>query len=156
MSTRRFIGWLAATMTVAAVLAAGAAAAPPTIERIEVDESFPDDFLTEACGVPVTTTATGHVIMRTFPGEGTGAVELNTLNISLAARAGDNVYRFRDVGADLVRVEPDGTAILMIVGQVPFGFSGVLKIDLDTGETILEPQHSLEGRVEEACAKLTA
>jgi hypothetical protein len=156
MSTRRFIGWLAATTAVAAVLAAGAAAAPPTIERIEVDESFPDDFLTEACGVPVTTTATGHVIMRTFSGEGTGAVELNTLNISLTAAAGDNVYRFRDVGADLVRVEPDGTAILMIVGQVPFGFTGVLKIDLATGETILEPQHSLEGRVEEACAKLTA
>ena len=156
MSTRRFTGWLVATMAVAAVLAGGAAAAPPTIERIEVDESFPDDFLTEACGVPVTTTATGHVIMRTFPGEGTGAVELNTLNLSLAARAGDNVYRFRDVGADLVRVEPDATAILLIVGQVPFGFSGVLKIDLDTGETILEPQHSLEGRVEEACAKLTA
>jgi hypothetical protein len=156
MSTRRFIGWLVATMAVAAVLAGGAAAAPPTIERIEVDESFPDDFLTEACGVPVTTTATGHVIMRTFPDEGTGAVELNTLNISLTAAAGDNVYRFRDVGADLVRVEPDGTAILMIVGQVPFGFTGVLKIDLATGETILEPQHSLEGRVEEACAKLTA
>jgi hypothetical protein len=66
------------------------------------------------------------------------------------------VYRFRDVGADLVRVEPDGSAILMIVGQVPFGFTGALKIDLATGETILEPQHSLEGRVEEACEKLTA
>lgn len=156
MSTRRFIGWLAATMTVAALLASGAAAAKPTIERFDVDESFPDDFLTEACGVPVTTTARGHVILRTFPGEGTGVVELRTINVGLAARAGDNVYRFRDVGADLVRVEPDGTAILMITGQVPFEFSGVLKIDLDTGETILEPQHSLEGRVEEACAKLTA
>jgi hypothetical protein len=44
----------------------------------------------------------------------------------------------------------------MIIGQVPFGFTGVLKIDLATGETILEPQHSLEGRVEEACEKLTA
>jgi hypothetical protein len=156
MSTRRVIGWLTATMTVAALLASGAAAAKPTIERFDVDESFPDDFLTEACGVPVTTTARGHVILRTFPGEGTGVVELRTINVGLTARAGDNVYRFRDVGADLVRVEPDGTAILMITGQVPFEFSGVLKIDLDTGETILEPQHSLEGRVEEACAKLTA
>ncbi|MGH3013979.1 MAG: hypothetical protein ACRDOP_12940 [Gaiellaceae bacterium] len=156
MSTGRVLGWLAVTMTVAAVLAAGAAAAKPTIERFDVDESFPDDFLTEACGVPVTTTATGHVILRTFPGEGTGVVELRTINVGLAARAGDNVYRFRDVGADLVRVEPDGTAILMITGQVPFEFTGVLKIDLDTGETILEPHHSLEGRIEEACAKLTA
>jgi hypothetical protein len=156
MSTRRVIAWLAATVTVAAVLAAGAAAAKPTIERFEVDETFVDDFLTEACGVPVTTTATGHVILRTFSGDGAGPVELRTLNIALTASAGDNVYRFRDVGADLVRVEPDGSAILMIVGQVPFGFTGALKIDLATGETILEPQHSLEGRVEEACEKLTA
>jgi hypothetical protein len=156
MSTGRVIGWLAATMAVAAVFAAGAAAAKPTIERFQVDESFPDDFLTEACGVPVTTTARGHVILRTFSDNGTGPVELRTINVGLTARAGDNVYRFRDVGADLVRVEPDGTAILMITGQVPFEFSGVLKIDLATGETILEPQHSLEGRVEEACAKLTA
>jgi hypothetical protein len=156
MSTRRVIAWLAAIMTVTAVLATGAAAAPPTIERFEVDESFADDLLTEACGVAVTTSARGHVILRTFSGEGTGPAELRTLNISLTATAGDNVYRFRDVGADLVRVEPDGTAILMIVGQVPFEFTGVLKIDLATGETILEPQHSLEDRVEEACEKLTA
>jgi hypothetical protein len=156
MNTRRVIAWLAATMTVTAVLATGAAAAKPTIERFEVDETFVDDFLTEACGVPVTTTARGHVILRTFSGDGTGPVELRTLSISLTATAGDNTYRFRDVGADLVRVEPDGTAILMIIGQVPFGFTGVLKIDLATGETILEPQHSLEDRVEEACEKLTA
>lgn len=63
---------------------------------------------------------------------------------------------FRDVGADLTRIEPDGTAVLMIIGQIPFGFTGVLKIDLETGEAILEPQHSLEGRIEEACAVLTA
>jgi hypothetical protein len=56
---------------------------------------------------------------------------------------------------NLTRIEPDGTAIL-IIGQVPFGFSGVLKIDLETGDTIVEPQHSLEGRLEEACTALTA
>ena len=156
MSSRGVIAWLGGAMLIAAVLATGAAAAPPTIERFEVDESFADDFLTEACGVPVTTSARGHVIVRTFSGEGTGPVELRTLNIALTATSGDNAYRFRDVGADLVRVEPDGTMILTIVGQVPFEFTGALKIDLATGETILEPQHSLEGRVEEACAKLTA
>ena len=47
-----------------------------TLQRIEIDESFPDDFLTEACGVPVTTRALGHVIVRTFPGGGTGPAEL--------------------------------------------------------------------------------
>ena len=70
--------------------------------------------------------------------------------------AGDNSYRMRDVGADHVQIKPDGTAILMIIGQIPFDFTGVLKIDLDTGEAILEPQHSLEGRIADACAALTA
>jgi hypothetical protein len=42
----------------------------------------------------------------------------------------------------------------MIIGQTPFGFTGVLKIDLETGEAILESHHSLEGRIAEACAAL--
>jgi hypothetical protein len=59
--------------------------------------------------------------------------------VTLVATAGDNSVQFKDVGIDLVLVEPDGTAILMIIGQVPFEFTGVLKIDLATGEVILEP-----------------
>ena len=35
---------------------------------------------------------------------------------------------------DLVRVESDGTVILMVVGQVPFDFTGVLKVNLTAGE----------------------
>jgi hypothetical protein len=158
MTRRRLTGSIASILVVVAyVIGPGAALADqPTIERIAVDESFADEFLTEACGVPVTTTAQGDVIVRTFPGEGAGVVELTTLNISLTATAGDNTYKFRDVGADLVRIEPDGTAVLLIIGQIPFGFTGVLKIDLETGEAILEPQHSTEGNVEVACAALTA
>ena len=33
---------------------------------------------------------------------------------------------------------------------------GVLKIDFETGDAILEPQHSIEDDVEDACAALTA
>ena len=156
MIRRSVIAWLTGILVVAALVAPGASAGKPTIERIDVDETAPDEFLTEACGVPVTTRARGHVIVRTFSGEGTGPAEIRTLNIGLTAMAGDNTYRFRDVGADHVQVKPDGAAILMIIGQVPFGFTGVLKIDLATGEAILEPHHSLEGRLEEACAALTA
>jgi hypothetical protein len=157
-------GYLCALLAVATawVIPAGVGVAPsvfaakPTIERFDIDEVFDDDFLTEECGVPVTIRAQGHIIVRTFEGGGTGAAELSTLNLLLTAMSGDNTYSSRDVGADLLRVEPDGTAILMIIGQIPFGFAGVLKIDLATGEAILEPQHSLEGNVEEACAALTA
>jgi hypothetical protein len=154
MTRKALFPWLAGLL-VLAVLAPGASAGKPTIVRMDIDETAADPFLTALCGVPVTTHAEGHIIARTFP-DGTGVAELRTLNIALTATAGDNTYSFRDVGADQVRVEPDGTAILLIIGQVPFGFSGVLKLDLETGEAILVPQHSLEGQAEEVCAALTA
>lgn len=156
MTKRGAIGWLACVLALAAIVAPGAMAAKPTFERIDVDETAPDEFLSEVCGVDVTVQARGHIITRTFAGDQTGVAELRTINIGLTATADGNTFRFRDVGADLIRVEPDGTAVLMIIGQVPFAFTGVLVIDLETGETILEPQHSLEERLEEACAALTA
>jgi hypothetical protein len=155
--TRRLIAMLASVLALAALLVSGtASAAMPSFERIDIDESEPDPFLTAECGVPVTTHARGHIIIRTFEGDTTGVAEVFTINLALTATAGENTYRFRDVGADVTQIEPDGTAILMIVGQVPFGFTGVLKIDLETGEAILEPQHSLEDRLAEACEVLTA
>ena len=141
---------------VASVLATAAPAGAPTIQRFEIDETALDPFLTAACGVPVTLHSTGHVIVRTFSRAGTGPVEIRTLNILNTVSAGGNSYRVRDVGADHVQRKPDGSTILMIIGQIPFGFTGVLKLDLATGEAILEPQHSLEGRIEDACAALTA
>jgi len=156
MNIRRMAGAVAFGAVLSVGVAPSAFAGKPTIERFDIDESFDDVFLTEECGVPVTTRVHGHITVRTFEGRGTGAAQLGTINLAFTAMSGDNTYRFRDVGADLLRVEPDGTAILMIVGQVPFGFAGALKIDLETGEAILEPQHSLEGNVEEACAALAA
>jgi hypothetical protein len=155
MTRAGVIAWLVGILVVAAVVAQGASAAKPTIERFNVDETFLDEFLTEACGFDVMTSAQGHVAVRTFSGAA-GPAEITTLSIALTATAGDNTYRFRDVGADHVQVKKDGTTILLIIGQIPFGFSGVLKIDLATGEAILEPHHSLEGRTEEACAALSA
>jgi hypothetical protein len=81
----------------------------PTFERVDVDETFADEFLTPACGVPVTTHAQGHLIFRTFGRERTGTAALTTLNVALTATAGDNTYKFRDVGADHVQIKPDGS-----------------------------------------------
>ena len=130
-------------------------AAPPTFERITVDDSFVDEALSAECGVPVTTTARGHVTIRTFDREGPGPVELRTINVTLTATADSRTFRFKDVGADLTRVQPDGTVVLQITGQVPFDFAGVLKIDLDTGEAILEPKNRSEKQLARACAALT-
>jgi len=154
MRRQRTTGVLAVlgALLVVVLGATAAAAQAPVKEVIQVNETFADEFLTEECGVPVTTTATGRVTVFTF--NGTVLQEMTTLNISLVATAGDNQARFRDVGIDQVRVQPDGTVILSIVGQVPFEFTGVMKINLETGEVILEPHHEVD--TTRVCERLTA
>jgi hypothetical protein len=133
--------------------ATAAAAQAPEKEVIPIDETFVDEGLSAACGVEVTITLTGRVTAFTFP-DGTVLQELFTVNFEVVATAGDNQVRARNVGADLIRVAPDGTVILTTTGQVPFEFIGVLKIDLDTGDAILEPHHFYD--IEQICEQLTA
>ena len=134
--------------------ATAAAAQAPEKEVIPIDEMFVDPFLSEACGVEVTITLTGQVTHFTFPDRPVGLQELFTVNMAVVATAGDNQIRVRNVGADVVRVTPDGTAIITTTGQVPFEFTGVLKINLDTDEVILEPHHVVD--IEAVCERLTA
>lgn len=148
-----FVPLVVAVLTIV-VAAPGAWAGKPEMERVDIDETFHDDFLSAECGTDVTTRALGHIIFRVFD-RSKGLVELTTISIRLTAMAGDNTYRFRDVGADQIKVTKDGP-ILSIIGQVPFDFIGVLKINLDTGEVIHEPGHLIGNRVEEACAALTS
>lgn len=124
--------------------ASGATAAPPEMETITFSDTFEDEFLTEACGVDVTTSVNGRITFMSFPDRPVGPQDLTSVHVDLVASADDNQVRFKDVGVDLVRVEPDGTVTLMVVGQVPFEFTGVLKINLTTGEVILEPRHTVD------------
>lgn len=136
------------------IAVASAAAGQPVMTREDIDDTFHDEFLSDECGFAVTTHASGHVISREFD-RAKGTVAVNTLNIGLTATANGNTYRFRDVGADHVKVTKDGV-ILSIIGQIPFDFIGVLKINLDTGEVVHEPGHDISGRVADACAALAA
>jgi hypothetical protein len=145
---------VAAALAVAVGLASPAHAARPTVDRVQVDEMFVDGELSEACGFTVTAAVQGHLIFRTFEDADQSVVSLLTLNVALTFSADGNEYQARDVGADLVRITPDGTAILMVIGQLPFDFTGVLKVNLDTGDVILEPQHSTADELAEACAVL--
>lgn len=157
MSGRRLLAAVTVAFAAAAALASGAmSAGQPTVERFDIDRVRPDPDLTAACGVEVTAHVQGHVVFRTFPGMGTGPAEVVTLNITVTAMAGSNSYTFRVVGANLVRVDPDGTVTLTATGQQPFEWTGALKINLTTGEVILEPRHSPAGQLQEACEALTA
>ena len=156
MSTWRVLVGVTGVLLLAGVaVPAAGAAGKPVFERITVDETFVDEDLSEACGVPVTGTATGHVTIRRFSGEGPGLTQVGTINVGVAVTAGGRTFRFRDVGADVARIEPDGTAVLLISGQVPFFFAGALKIDPDTEEVLLEPKDRSEAQLAKACAVLT-
>jgi hypothetical protein len=157
MIGRRASGWLVGVLALVGLVWAGVAVgAAPTIERITIDATFADEELAEACGIDnVTTTVHGFVIERTFSGEGTGVAQLNSVNIGVTSTAGDRTFRFRDVGADLVQIKPDGTLVLLISGQVPFAFAGVLKINPETEEVILEPRDRSEEQLAKACKALT-
>jgi hypothetical protein len=130
-----------------------AQAAQPTIERFDIDDSFDAELLSDECGFPVTGVSEGHVIVRTFDDED-GLLQVLTINIGTTFSANGNDYAVRDVGADVLRVTPDGVVIDSIIGQVPFEFTGVLKVNLDTGEVILEPQHSTAEDLDEICQVL--
>ena len=101
----------------------------------------------------MTVTQTGQVTIITFP-DGKVLQSVSPLNLAVVFSAGDNQIRVRDVGVDQVRVQRDGTLILSIVGQVPVGFTGVLKINPETEEVLQEPHHVVD--IEEFCARLTA
>jgi hypothetical protein len=137
------------------IFMAGTAAAggKPEKETITFSDTFEDDFLTDACGVEVTTSFDGRITFFTFPDRPVGPQDLTSVHVNFVATAGDNAVRFKDVGIDLVRGQPDGTMILMVVGQLPFDFTGVLMIDLTTGEPILEPHHFVD--TTRACHLLT-
>jgi hypothetical protein len=156
MTRRCLTGWVASVLVLGGLLSPGVGVgAAPVIEVIPIDITFEDEFLSDECGVAVTTRIQGLRIVRTFDGEGTGVVEVITVNEAFTATAGDRTFRFRNVGADVTRIEPDGTAVLLITGQVPFFFAGALMIDLETGEAILEPRDRSEEQIARACAVLT-
>jgi hypothetical protein len=147
--------FVAAALVLAAFAASDTHAAVPTIERIDVDQTVPDPDLSLICGFPVAIRAEGHIIETRFDGEGTGIIELTSYSLFVAAVANGNAYAFPAHGASLIRTEPDATEILMTAGQTS-GFTGVLKIDLNTGEIILEPQRRFGADPEEVCAALAA
>jgi hypothetical protein len=142
-----------AALLVGALAETAAAVGKPEIETITFSDTFEDEFLTDECGVDVTTSVDGRITFFTFPDQPVGPQDLSSFHVNLVATAGDNSVRFNDVGIDLVRVEPDGTVVLMVIGQVPFEFTGALIIDLDTGEVILEPHHAVD--TTRACHLLT-
>ncbi len=145
---------LFAVLCAAAVLVpAAAAGAPPTIVREDIDETFIDEALSEACGVEATVHLTGHSISRMR--EGGGVLEVFTINLTGIITSDFGSFRVKDVGSDSTRMTPDGQVIVSLRGQLPFFFKGVLKFDATTEEWLNEPNLAAgERQIQRACAAL--
>ena len=155
MSIPRAMVCVTGVLLLAGVAApAAGAGGKPVFERVTVDDAFVDEELSEECGVAVTGTAHGHITLRTFPGEGPGLATVNSINVGITLTADGRTFRLRDVGADVARVQADGSVVLLISGQVPFFFAGVLKIDPETEEVLLEPKDRTEAQIAKACRAL--
>jgi hypothetical protein len=154
MTLSRWIMPIVVLLAVGAAAVAPASADKPEITRESFTDTFADEFLTNACGVPVMTTITLRTTVREFDRSGTGPLVVFTINATLVARAGDNTFRFKDVGGDMLRRTPSGETIVKIVGQVPFAFKGSQVIDEATGIVLREARRRVS--TDAACAALTA
>jgi hypothetical protein len=144
---------LAVVCAAAALVPASAAGAPPNFVREEIDETFVDEALSEACGVEATVHLTGHSTSRVR--EGNGVREIFTVNLTGIITSEFGSFKVKDVGSDATRVTPKGQVIVSIRGQVPFFFKGVMKFDGTTEEPLNEPNFAAgEREIERACARL--
>jgi hypothetical protein len=143
-----------ALVAICGVVPSAASAAPPEIVTEPFTFTFEDEFLTEACGVPVITTVQGRATTRTFQREGTGPLEVRTVNATVTFTSGDNTVRLKDVGADVTRRSPDGRVTILVAGRVTFQFIGSQLLDADT-EAVLRAAKR-EFTTDRVCAALTA
>lgn len=143
-----------ALMVICGVVASAASAAPPDIFRESFTETFEDETLTGLCGVPVTSTVKGRIAIRTFERDGTGPLEVFTINATLTATSGDNTVRFKNVGADVTRRTSDGMITILVTGQAPFRFKGSQVEDAITGAVLRAANR--EFTADRVCAALTA
>jgi hypothetical protein len=92
------------------------AARPPSIVREDIDDTFVDEALSEACGVEATVHLTGHSISRMR--EGGGVLEVFTVNLTGIITSEFGSFRVKDVGSDATRITRNGQVIVSIRGQV--------------------------------------
>ncbi len=113
---------LAATTILAAtaVLAPSyAAASPPVFERFEINDPLaPDPFLTDVCGFPVQSGATGQATFREITTEQTPLLSVFSIGVVVTVVGPGGTARFTDAGSDRAYQTDDGI-VLRITGSIP-------------------------------------
>jgi hypothetical protein len=121
-------------------------------EKIPISDTFRSDILSDACGFEVTISFTGSLTIKTFPNRPVGPQDLTFLIVAIVFTAGNNKVRFEQVATEIKRVEPDGTVISSVAGKT-VEFTGVLKTNVETGETILQSHKVTDHKA--ICKRLT-
>lgn len=130
---------LASLATILALAVAGPAlAAKPETERIVLHDSFLEPDLTAACGFDVHLVGEGHITFRLFSDESGAPVrELNNYAIRLTLSSEWASLRMTDVGADRVAYLPDGSLILIVIGNVQsVNIPGEGRVYFDVGRVV--------------------
>ena len=152
---KRILPLLAVVATFSGLAVPSAAGAAPTVMHITIDEQFTGEFLAEACGYlgPVTIRVQGHAGAVEFSDPGRAPVLINPVHFLVTYRVDDAEVTVREIGGVVVRLTPEGL-VQLSAGQTLL-FTGAIKVNLDSGEVILEPQHSLDAQTAEVCALYT-
>jgi hypothetical protein len=121
------------------LVAGPASAAKPTMERIIVNDVFVDDFLSEACGTEVTVMITGSVIFRNWlDADGNDVRAVNNYALTDTFSSVNGSVRAKDVGADRVTLNEDGSITVIIIGNVQsISIPGQGRISQDVGRAKL-------------------
>lgn len=115
------------------------AAGKPVMERIVVDETFVDAFLSTECGTPVTVVVSGHFMTRSwFGADGNPVRELNNYALTVTWSSANGSITAKDVGADRATFL-NGNIVVIIIGNVTsISIPGQGRIYSDVGRAQFE------------------
>jgi len=106
-------------ITLVVAFVSPAYAGKPDFETVQIDETFLNEQLTEACGVPIETHGEGFIKFSThYDRDGDVAFELNSFHLKETftnVETGTSISTV-NVGPDRVTFAEDGTVILAQIG----------------------------------------
>jgi len=115
---RRIALILASALLAVGVFASPAAAGKPLMDRVDIEDSFRDDFLSEVCGTDIWLDVSGHAIFRIFGDPNDPTRELNSFAIMRTFTSANGSISTVDVGPDRVWYNDDGSIDIFVTGNI--------------------------------------
>ena len=147
---RRIALILASAFLAVGVFASPAAAGKPLMDRVDIEDSFRDDFLSEVCGTDIWLDVSGHAIFRIYGDVNDPTRELNTFAIRRTISSANGSISTVDVGPDRVWYNDDGSIEIFVTGNIgSLTVPGKGRVVANTGWTQLHITFTEDGDVVE-------